>query len=156
MRYFVVFDGQKYGPADIRTLNEWIADHRVLPQTMLEEENSGLQVAASTVNGLVFPNTAYPRPPMGQANALPDLAPRPYVAPTKGGAEDLKPALIGIGLALLSPVLTIFLGIGAIICFGYGMRSSWSAKEDTPVPAYIGIALNVLAGVFWFYWRFVR
>lgn len=157
MRYYVVHEGQKYGPADIGTLNEWIGEQRILPHTMLEDEASGLMVAASTVPGLVFPTAAYPRATTtAPGSSLPPLSPRPYTPPTTPASGDLKPALLGIGLAILSPILTLFIGIGAIICFGYGFRSSLSAKDSTPIPAYIGMGLNVLAAIFWFYWRFVR
>lgn len=54
MRYFVIAsDGQRYGPADIPTLNQWIADGRLTADMMLEGENGGRMVASS-VPGLMF------------------------------------------------------------------------------------------------------
>ena len=56
MRYFVIGDdGQKYGPADVATLNGWIAEGRLLAVQQLEEEESGNRLAASAVAGLNFP-----------------------------------------------------------------------------------------------------
>lgn len=55
-RYFVLAeDGQVYGPADIPTLNQWILEGRLLPTTLLQPEGTTLKIAASTVQGLVFP-----------------------------------------------------------------------------------------------------
>ena len=39
MRYFVIgANGELYGPADIATLNQWIAEGRLTPTSMLQEE----------------------------------------------------------------------------------------------------------------------
>jgi len=55
VRYFVVADnGQMFGPADIPTLNVWIAEGRVIPTTLLQLEGSQSRMAASTVPGLTF------------------------------------------------------------------------------------------------------
>ena len=70
MRYFVLgSDGQRFGPADIDSLNMWIAEGRLAPNSRLVEETSGAEVAASSVAGLMFapptpmapPTAAYPR-----------------------------------------------------------------------------------------------
>lgn len=59
MRYYVLADdGNRYGPADLATLNQWIVDHRLLPHQMLEEEASGARIAAQAVPGLNFPVAA--------------------------------------------------------------------------------------------------
>ncbi len=56
MRYFVVsLDGQKYGPADIPTLQQWIAEGRIMPNTYLEEEIGGARMQAAGVQTLRFP-----------------------------------------------------------------------------------------------------
>ena len=56
MRYFVIGDdGQKYGPADLDLLNSWITEGRLLPTQQLEDESSGLRLAAGAVQGLNFP-----------------------------------------------------------------------------------------------------
>lgn len=56
MRYFVIGDdGQKYGPADIPTLQGWIREGRLLPTQQLEDEASGTRTVARAVNGLEFP-----------------------------------------------------------------------------------------------------
>ncbi len=55
MRYFVVADdGNKYGPADLDTLNTWVNEGRVLKTTLLEEETSGARMVAGSVAGLIW------------------------------------------------------------------------------------------------------
>ena len=70
MRYYVVGDnGQQYGPADVQTLNQWVAEGRLLPTTMLQEEAGGARFAARTLPGLQFPlspgGTAFSQAPGG-------------------------------------------------------------------------------------------
>lgn len=55
LRYFIhAPDGQQYGPADIPTINQWIAEGRVVPTTLLQPEGSTMRVAASTLDGLTW------------------------------------------------------------------------------------------------------
>jgi len=62
MRYFVIgANGELYGPADIPTLNQWIAEGRLLPTSMIQEELGGARFAASLLKELQF-GASYPRP----------------------------------------------------------------------------------------------
>ena len=103
VRYYVLADdGQKYGPADIATLNAWIADNRLLPTQMLEEEASGVKIAARAVAGLNFPTSesaATPPPPAGT----------PYAGYYRGtqevgddGSKDVMVAWIMFGVSFIS------------------------------------------------------
>ncbi|MGV3618609.1 MAG: hypothetical protein ACO1SV_25075 [Fimbriimonas sp.] len=153
MRYFVIGDqGQKYGPSDTAGLNQWIGEGRLLPTTILEEETSGMRSAASAVPGLQFAPAAPPAYPMGTHATAHTGA---YTPPTYS-EEGIGPALLGIGLGLLSPIVTYFIGIGGLICFTSGLGASWRVKDERPALAYAGLALNVGAGVFWLYWRIIR
>lgn len=82
MRYSVIAaDGSQYGPVDIATLNQWIAEGRVLPTTMLVAEN-GTQIQASAVAGLYF-GPAAGAPPAGPASGTvppgsPEMGHAPY------------------------------------------------------------------------------
>lgn len=49
MKYFVLSGAQKYGPADIATLQRWIQEGRIAQNTLLQPELGGPPVAASTV-----------------------------------------------------------------------------------------------------------
>jgi len=56
VKYYVIGDdGQKYGPADLALLNSWIAEGRLMPTQQLEDESSGMRIAAGAVQGLSFP-----------------------------------------------------------------------------------------------------
>lgn len=108
MRYFVFGNnGEIYGPADIPTLNQWIAEGRLLPTTMIQEELGGARFAASMLRELAFARpgeTAYPRMPYGQVNY-------------DNGASDVRMAWIlgGVGLvccAFASPFGIYYAAIG--------------------------------------------
>ncbi len=54
--YFVVMpDGQKFGPADVPTLNTWAAEGRLFPNSVLEAAATGQKSAANMIQGIVFP-----------------------------------------------------------------------------------------------------
>lgn len=56
MQYYLVDpSGQRYGPADLATLNQWAQTNRLLPTSILIHAATGQQVAASQVPGLYFP-----------------------------------------------------------------------------------------------------
>lgn len=81
MRYFVVTsDGQKFGPADVPTLQQWATEGRLLATSMLEEEISGNRVPASGVPGL---NLGAPAPP-GNTYTPPTATSNPYSDPNAG------------------------------------------------------------------------
>ncbi|CAN5556038.1 hypothetical protein BH11ARM2_BH11ARM2_38280 [soil metagenome] len=78
VRYFVLSDdGNKYGPADVAALAQWVREGRLLSHQFLEEEGTGRRVKATEVPGLVFgagaaPGEAavgYPRPTYQDASA---------------------------------------------------------------------------------------
>jgi hypothetical protein len=84
MGYFVIADdGNKYGPADLATLNAWIAEGRLQPNTILEEAQTMERRPASAVLGLnvlgapgpqsaqtyANPTQGQPGPTMGQPGA---------------------------------------------------------------------------------------
>lgn len=142
--YVIGDDGQKYGPADVATLQDWIADKRVGPNTVLEDEASGLRVAASTLNELRFDvpaPTAYPRTgDYGSSNPVGV----PYIA-SDGKDASLQPALIGFGLAAVSLVLTFTIGYLGIFAALYGVSYAWRARETHPALGWAGVALNVIA-----------
>ena len=67
MGYFVIGEnGELYGPADITTLNEWIAQGRIAPTTMIQEELGGARFAASLLKDLNFGEN-YPQTYSAQA-----------------------------------------------------------------------------------------
>ena len=102
MNYFVIAnDGQKFGPADLATLNIWAQEGRVLTTTMLEDASTGQQVMASQLPGLSFP-IAPPNQP-GYQQAPTQAYPRMGIGAMDDGSEDIKK-------------VWIFGGIGFICC----------------------------------------
>lgn len=58
MEYYVVADdGQKYGPANLDTLNEWAQQGRILPTTTIERASDGVRQPASLIPGLILPSS---------------------------------------------------------------------------------------------------
>ena len=120
--YFVVLpDGQKFGPADINLLNQWVAEGRVLANTMLEEAQSGRRYPASSLPGLQvatmpapgsFPQPTTMNPPQTYANY--QRGPGIPVAVGDFGQNDLTLAYVfaSIGLAMC---------LGTGICGGCGL-----------------------------------
>lgn len=65
MKFYVIAnDGGKFGPADIATLNQWIQEDRIYPDTQVESAETGMRQTARDVPGLVF---AAPAPAPGGA-----------------------------------------------------------------------------------------
>jgi hypothetical protein len=53
MSYIVHHEnGQKFGPVDLPTLNAWIIEGRVGPDTMIEDTETGITVPAKAINGI--------------------------------------------------------------------------------------------------------
>ena len=74
MQYFVISPtGQKYGPADVQTLNTWAQEGRIASTSMFEDAASGQIIPADQVPGLLIvpatpnyqnPHAQYPRGPL--------------------------------------------------------------------------------------------
>ena len=55
VRYYIhAVDGQVYGPVELDEINQWIAQGRVVPTTLLQPEDSQMRVAATTIDGLTW------------------------------------------------------------------------------------------------------
>lgn len=114
VKYYVILpDGQRFGPADISLLNQWAAEGRILPTTMLEQEGSQMRLPASSVPGLALGGqnpyaTPPPGPqagPYGGPHGGPNAYSGYYRAPDAMGDmghNDLVVAWVGssVGLAL--------------------------------------------------------
>lgn len=103
-QYFVVdmATGQKYGPADLATLNQWALEGRVTAQTQLEDAATGARVMGADVPGLNVPKpvTQMPsNPPSYQAPSAPGAFSNqssgggaPYPRGPMGGPIDNSPS----------------------------------------------------------------
>jgi len=76
MRYFVIGpDGKSYGPAELAVLQQWVTEGRVVATSLLEVEETGQRVAASSI------------PELGLAPA-----PAPAPAPAAPSTAELRAA----------------------------------------------------------------
>lgn len=121
-RYYVLWpDGQKFGPADVQTLQRWAVENRIGPATLLEEATSGRHIRAVDVSALQpvlnLPiNTPYP-----QAGFVPST---PSAGTTEVTIAWILGALglccFGIGLGAAGIVL-------AVIAMQKGQRGAVAA-----------------------------
>lgn len=162
MSYFVVDSntGQKYGPADIDVLNQWIAEGRIIPQTVLEDADTGSRIGAGAIAGLNFgiaPPPATPKPP--SADVFPNSASSsdaPFGAPSPyprdiGTSSDQSGKIIGsyvcsvIGI-FCCPIVLCSVGIMlANQAKDAGDQRGATAKTVGIVCLVIGILFGVLS-----------
>ncbi len=101
MRYYVISsDGQRYGPADLATLNAWAQQGRLLGNQLLEDETNGVRIVASSLPGLIFP----------QAQSV--MQHQPYTAQPK----VMYPAQGLVSQAWMYGVLGLLCSTGACCC----------------------------------------
>ncbi|MBV6458774.1 MAG: hypothetical protein HONBIEJF_01912 [Fimbriimonadaceae bacterium] len=77
--YFVIdaATGNKYGPADLATLNQWVTEGRILPSTMLEDALGGAQIRADRLPGLMVTRAASAPPSMSPPPEARPMSPTP-------------------------------------------------------------------------------
>lgn len=165
MQYFVIHpNGQKYGPADIPTLNQWILENRLSPSTELEDAATLQRIQASNVPGLNFGSVASPyQPTQGVQNPYevpgsPTVqspnpyaqAPNPYAhAPNPSQYQTSATPANGNTEAILG---WVFAGIGTLCCFSIcgivfnivGLVMGYQAKQKGNSQ---GTAIMILSGI---------
>lgn len=141
----IAADGQKYGPANVQVLNEWIRANRVFPTTILEAVSNGVRTPANSVPGLVFSApmpTPAPTATYASASYAPQAKPQNY-----SGNKEWGNTLGAIGLGALSIPMTYFIGIGMFICVIPCFKMAYSAiTEDENWVALIGVVLGLVGG----------
>lgn len=139
MNYFVIADdGQKYGPADIPTLNQWAQDRRVLPTSMLEDAATGARVPASQVPGINFPPVA-PGPPSYGAT----YQSAPFAgASMDDGSSDITKVWIFAVLSLL-PCCPLLFGILAIISASSAQKKGNPQGQTAMIVAIVALVLGI-------------
>lgn len=161
MKYFVIApDGNKYGPADLATLNAWIAEGRLTPGQMLEDE-LGTRTPASAVPGLNFPSAAAPSAPQAPApgatmyqpgqqpfNQAPGYYPRGTGYVGDNGQSDLTQAYIFGALGIFCCGL-IFPLLGISAANRAEAKGNPGAK-GAKILCYIGLAWFVIQVVGYF------
>ncbi|MBL8059680.1 MAG: hypothetical protein JNK63_03065 [Chthonomonas sp.] len=147
MSYFVIdpTSGQKYGPADTDTLNVWIREGRVTPETQLEDAISGSTIGARAVAGLTFDSVVAESPSHPQFKEPPKPSrPSEIRTPTQvPGQQDATNAWIyfALGFAVCSVIFLPMSIIAANKAAMVGNNTAYWAK----VLSVVLIVLNVLA-----------
>lgn len=160
--YFVLGpDGSKYGPSGINTLNLWASEGRITAETYLEDANTGQQLLATSLPGLLIPGfnsgaTIQPRPfqkeerqPWRKTMDSPTLRPDGRGISMEGqGAYNTSLALgiIGIilGFASCCSVVGLILGIIGLSKAGEAERLGYDAKVAVIIN-WIAIVIGGLA-----------
>ncbi len=151
MNYFVVdqTSGQKYGPADLATLNQWVVEGRVTPTTMLEDAATGQQVLASSVPGLSLgvPPTAAPPPAAAPvANPYPrqfEQAPGLPVSSEQSGLITASYILSAVGLC----VCPIAFSGGAIACAVIAKNRGDQRGQTAMIVGIVSLVAGIIIGV---------
>lgn len=148
VRYFVIADdGQKYGPADVPTLNSWIADNRLVPNQMLEEEASGMRVVASSVQGLVWPSAPNPGMPGAGAGTYGTVYNRPGGPVGDAGKSEMNKAWM---LAICSVVFSLCCCCVSIPCGVFALKTCKQIEDmggDAKGPRVTAIVGFVITGI---------
>lgn len=114
MGYYVIAqDGNRYGPADIPTLQQWVREGRIAPNTTLEDEFTGTQIRASLLPELSHLFPSQPVPP-GDSYRQPP--------PMTGGRPSSR-ATTALVLGILGLLCCGLLGIPAMIIGKQEMNS---------------------------------
>lgn len=136
MRYFVIAgDGNKYGPADIPTLNSWISEGRLVATQILEEETTGERIEASRVMGLNFMTGSEAVPP---PNFAPGQNYQQYYSRQGGtyddGSKDIQSAWI---FAVLSFICCA--PITGPIALSYVKKAEMKGNPNANAPRIVAI-----------------
>jgi len=157
MQYYVIGpDGNKYGPADVPTLKQWVAENRLQPDSMLEDFNSGQRMPAASVAGLFGDGTtatATAGPTMGPAGASPySEAPKPTGtvynpgATYDNGQSDLNLSWIFLVIGFcVCPIIFPILGIWKA---NEAMKKGHPSANIAKILNIVVLCLNILGVIF--------
>ncbi len=139
--YVIAHDGNRYGPADITTLQQWVKEGRIAPNTTLEDEVTGTQIRASLVPELshLFPSQSVPP---GDSYRQPP--------PMTGGGPSSR-ATTALVLGILGLLCCGLLGIPAIIIGKQEMNSidQGLAPVEGRGLAQAGFILGIVSLALW-------
>ena len=161
--------GNRYGPVDLPTLNQWVRDGRIVPATQILVEATQKVIPATMVPGLNLEQApGYGLPP-GQVQApigFPGAQSGPYAPanvpyPRSGafsspaslipGGSEYNRSLTFSGIGLVACIC--FPPIGAILCGAgiYFARAAQINGHPSPGLAYLasigGLAINIVLSI---------
>jgi len=145
VRYFVITpDGNRYGPADIATLNAWIADSRLVPDQMLEEEGTGMRLQAGQLPGLNFAVTGpnLPPPNFGPGQTYQQYYTRPGLPPDDG-KKDLQIAWICSACSMVGCCCCLGV-VGGVLGLVYAKQAEKKGVTNVTGPRVLSIIGLVL------------
>ena len=143
MSFFVVdpATGQRYGPADLPTLNVWISEGRVHAKTLIENAETRERCEATVLQGLQWQG---PTPNLAAFREPPKMGPHATGKPSEiPGQQDATNAWIyfALGFAVCSVIFLPMSVIAANKAAAQGNPSARLAK----ILSIILIVINVLA-----------
>ena len=123
MQYFVITaDGQKFGPVDIMTLNQWANEGRILPHTQLEEGGTMRRLMASQVPGLAIPNqNAYQSPYQRSPSDY------PRIVDSKGDKYANTAQALGICGLCICPIFSLIGILYGVMALQHGSMKAKTA-----------------------------
>ena len=149
MRYFVVAeDGSKYGPADVKLLNAWIAEGRLLPVMTLHEEGTNHPVTAASIDGLDFYSLEPNGVPVVSAGEAMAIAFEPQIQHESEKLDVFLAWAMVVVTLTLSAFRTI-VGVLGVFTALLGLVAAFKAKDKGHDGAGLLIAFNVLALAVW-------
>jgi hypothetical protein len=132
MQYFVITQaGQKFGPADVHVLTQWVQEGRIIPSTQLQDAATGQVVVANQVAGLGFP-----APGNYYAGVQPSPANYPRIVDTAGDKLAKTAKALGYTGFFVCPLLCL-VGIG----FAVGAFHHKSARARSAMTVCVGALL---------------
>jgi hypothetical protein len=151
MEYFVLSpDGQKFGPATVPTLNQWIQEGRIAPQTLLQDAATGAQIVARALPALSFA----PQPTLAPPDANPYTMSSPAQHPgfySQINQPWNQPPGVSSGQVLggwvcttLSPLLIVFCYLGLAAALFGCITGGQLVKQGNKAAGGIMICINVL------------
>lgn len=151
MPYYVVgLDEERFGPADVLTLNHWVQEGRIAPETMLEDVSTGQQVLASSIPELTFPVAAS----FAEGNPQSNYPRHHHVVGTDEGAKDLETAWLFATTGIIGSIVflffcPIFSMINVLSIFGivYSLKAARKGSSNTRgamICSIVGLVLGIL------------
>jgi hypothetical protein len=151
MQYFVVgLDGEKFGPADVLTLNIWVQEGRIAPETMLEGASTGQKVSASSIPEIVFPGV----PPFSQGSQQSNYPRGHVVGSPDSGAKDLETAWLFATTGVVGSIVFLFFCplfsiVNVLSIFGivYSLKALRNGSPNTRgamICSIVGLVLGIV------------
>lgn len=148
MQYFVVDTntGQKYGPADLATLNQWASEGRLTQNTMLEEAATGMQIRAGDLAGLqIAPTEVAPSAPQSSPSEPSGMTGGP--SGSSGSFGGTSAGVGGMGGGFQSPYPRQEVGTGALAGYSPGIYFEFIGQAWPYIRQNLGIW--VVAVIIW-------